>query len=249
MGVFQRRDKPLLLRNQIIQRSGGHTPPTRLLLSPSQFSGKGPHTPPRRPTALSDHSPTTPLPLVWPVQQKICIEKHRFDMMPTPQYRECSALARDAVSGWHFVLWDVCWDACARNSLYFQSKRNLTISDKNSCKLNMQQGITKWTQINSSRTDITTSLVPVLQNIKNREWRNGMHRRWLWCITVTTWMKVQEELTEMVLITTHCGGAGHLILAYWDNGNGQNKWPNWMMMVAQLNWATFWVSTHLNHRV
>ena len=30
----------------------------------------------------------------------------------------------------------------------------------------MQQGITKLTQINSSWTDITTSLVPVLQNMK-----------------------------------------------------------------------------------
>ena len=35
---------------------------------------KGPHTTPRCPTALSDHSPITPLPLVWPVQQKRCIE-------------------------------------------------------------------------------------------------------------------------------------------------------------------------------
>ena len=30
----------------------------------------------------------------------------------------------------------------------------------------MQQGITKQTQINSSWTDMTTSLVPVLQNMK-----------------------------------------------------------------------------------
>ena len=30
----------------------------------------------------------------------------------------------------------------------------------------MQQGITKLTQINSSWTDITTSLVPILQNMK-----------------------------------------------------------------------------------
>ena len=30
----------------------------------------------------------------------------------------------------------------------------------------MQRGITKRTQINSSWTDITTSLVPVLQNMK-----------------------------------------------------------------------------------
>ena len=30
-----------------------------------------------------------------------------------------------------------------RNSLYFRSKRDLTISDENSCILNMQRGITK----------------------------------------------------------------------------------------------------------
>ena len=52
----------------------------------------------------------------------------------------------------------------ARNSLYFQ-----TISDKNSCILNMQQGITKRTQINLSWTDIiTASLMSVLQNMKTR---------------------------------------------------------------------------------
>ena len=54
----------------------------------------------------------------------------------------------------------------ACNSLYFWSKRNLTISDKNSCILNMQRGITKRTQINSSWTGITASLVSVLQNMK-----------------------------------------------------------------------------------
>ena len=59
-------------------------------------------------------------------------------------------------------------EAYARNSLYFRSKRNLTISEKNSCILNMQWGITKWTQINLSWTDITTSLVPVLQSITMR---------------------------------------------------------------------------------
>ena len=35
---------------------------------------KAPHTLPRHPTALSDHSPTTLLPLVCPVGQKSCIE-------------------------------------------------------------------------------------------------------------------------------------------------------------------------------
>ena len=44
----------------------------------------------------------------------------------------------------------------------------LTISDKNS-RLNIQQGITKQTQINLSWTDIiTTSLMPALQNMKTR---------------------------------------------------------------------------------
>ncbi|XP_036937860.1 uncharacterized protein LOC119010095 [Acanthopagrus latus] len=52
VGVFQRRDKPLLLTNQIIQRSGGHTPPTCLLLSPSQFSGRV-----RRVTKTRDSKP------------------------------------------------------------------------------------------------------------------------------------------------------------------------------------------------
>ena len=69
---------------------------------------------------------------------------------------------------------DAGWEIYARNSLYFRSNRNLTMSDKNSCILNMQRGITKRTQINSSWTDITASLVPVLQNMK---WRNRVHRK------------------------------------------------------------------------
>ena len=48
----------------------------------------------------------------------------------------------------------------------FTFDQNETISDKNSCILNMQQGINKQTQINSSWTDITASLVPALQNMK-----------------------------------------------------------------------------------
>ncbi len=40
VGMFQRRDKPLLLTNQIIQRPGAHAPRTHLLLSPSHLSGK-----------------------------------------------------------------------------------------------------------------------------------------------------------------------------------------------------------------
>ena len=51
---------------------------------------------------------------------------------------------------------DTGLEVYARNSLYFRSKRNLTISDKNSCILNMQWGITKRTQINLSWTDIIT---------------------------------------------------------------------------------------------
>ena len=58
------------------------------------------------------------------------------------------------------------YEAYARNSLYFWSKCNLSISDKNSCILNVKRGITKQTQINSPWTDITTSLVPVLQSMK-----------------------------------------------------------------------------------
>ena len=55
-------------------------------------------------------------------------------------------------------------EAYARNCLYFRSKWNWTISDKNSCILNMQWGITKGTQITSSWTDMTISLVPGLQS-------------------------------------------------------------------------------------
>ncbi|XP_051272965.1 uncharacterized protein tcerg1l isoform X2 [Dicentrarchus labrax] len=36
VGMFQRRDKPLLLTNQLIPRPGGHIPRTHLLLSPSR---------------------------------------------------------------------------------------------------------------------------------------------------------------------------------------------------------------------
>ena len=48
----------------------------------------------------------------------------------------------------------------------FESKLNLTISEKNSGILNTQRGITKRTQINLSWMDITASLVPVLQTMK-----------------------------------------------------------------------------------
>nr|XP_033466965.1 transcription elongation regulator 1-like protein [Epinephelus lanceolatus] len=39
VGVFQRRDKPLLLTNHIMQRPVRPAPRTRLLLSPSRISG------------------------------------------------------------------------------------------------------------------------------------------------------------------------------------------------------------------
>ncbi|XP_069543520.1 transcription elongation regulator 1-like protein isoform X2 [Brachyistius frenatus] len=39
VGVFPRREKPLLLTNQIIQGAGGHAPKSRLLLSSSRLSG------------------------------------------------------------------------------------------------------------------------------------------------------------------------------------------------------------------
>ena len=44
---------------------------------------------------------------------------------------------------------------CVCNSISFWSKRNITISDRNSCILNVQWGITKQTQINLSWMDIT----------------------------------------------------------------------------------------------
>ena len=39
-----------------------------------QLLSKGPYTPSKRPTASSEHSLTTVLPLVWPVRQKSCID-------------------------------------------------------------------------------------------------------------------------------------------------------------------------------
>ena len=132
------------------------------------FSFKPPHTPPRCPIALSDHSSTTPLPLVWPVQHKSCIERNAsmFCQLHSSVYILC--LRKMQQAGGSSVK-NAGLEVYARNSPYFRSKRNLTISDKNSCILNMQRGITKWTQINSSWTDIiTASLVPVLQSMKTR---------------------------------------------------------------------------------
>ena len=67
------------------------------------------------------------------------------------------------------VFKDAGLEVYARNSLYFQSKRNVTISDKNSCILNTQRGITKRTQMNSSWMDIITAgVMSVLQSMKTR---------------------------------------------------------------------------------
>ena len=125
---------------------------------------KGPHTLPRHPTTLSNHSLTTWLPLVWPVQQKSCIEyiASTWSQLHSSVYACAGYNKRVALKG-------AGWEVYLCNSLYFQSKRNLTISDKNSSILNMQRGITKRTQINTSWTDIiTTSLMPVLPNMKTR---------------------------------------------------------------------------------
>ena len=98
---------------------------------------------------------------------------HCFDVLPTSQLLARSALVQDAISKWCYR-----WTIALCMQLYFWSKWNLTISDKNSCILNMQWGITKQTQINSSWTDIAASPVPVtlLPNI-NREWWNRVHRK------------------------------------------------------------------------
>ena len=60
---------------------------------------------------------------------------------------------------------DAGWEVYA-HSLYFRSKLNLTVSDKNSCIQNMQWDITKQTLLGVSWTDMTASLVRVLQNMK-----------------------------------------------------------------------------------
>ena len=71
---------------------------------------------------------------------------------------------------------DAGGEVYACNSLYFRSRRNLTISDKNSCILNMQPGITQRTQINSSWTDKTASCASTPKH-ENSEWQNGVHRK------------------------------------------------------------------------
>ena len=60
----------------------------------------------------------------------------------------------------------------------FTFDQNLTISDKNSCILNMKWGITKRTQINSSWTDITASLCQDCKTWKQwtEQWRNWVHK-------------------------------------------------------------------------
>ena len=128
---------------------------------------KAPHTPPK-PIANCLH-PTTLLHLVWPVQQKT-----RHWTLNTPlrcaasSTVDCTfcACAKCNKRVAPVFKKDAGQEVYACNSLYFWSKRNWTISDKNSCILNKQQGITKRTQINSSWKDITASLMPVLQNMK-----------------------------------------------------------------------------------
>ena len=98
-----------------------------------------PHTPPRlKPTANCLY-PTALFPLVWPVHQKICIE-HTLQ-------RAASSIV--ACMFCACVRWNkrVALVLCIKkaagrevyacSSLYFRSKRNLTISDKNSCIPNM----------------------------------------------------------------------------------------------------------------
>ena len=59
--------------------------PERLSTSVTFCRVKAPHTAPRLKPSASCLYPTTPLPLVWPVRQKSCIETYRFDVLPTPQ--------------------------------------------------------------------------------------------------------------------------------------------------------------------
>ena len=116
---------------------------TKKLSCTTTVQPEGPHTPPRRPTALSDHSPTTLLPLVWPVRQKSCIE-HTISTCRQLHSSVYVLHLHEMQSGGSSVK-DAGLDVYARNCLYFRSKWNLTISDKNSCILNMQRGITKQT--------------------------------------------------------------------------------------------------------
>ena len=105
----------------------------------------------------SNQHPTAfirPLCCLWPVRQKSCIE-----------HTASTCCQLHSSNKWVVLVYkkDTGQEVYAHNS---RSKQNLTISNKNSCILNMQPGITKQTQINSSWLDITASLVPVLQNMK-----------------------------------------------------------------------------------
>ena len=64
------------------------------------------------------------------------------------------------------VLWVVNERFMHATLFTFNQNETWLFQKKNSCILNMQQGITKRTQINSSWMDTITSLVPVLQNMK-----------------------------------------------------------------------------------
>ena len=148
------------------------TSPRRL----SEYSILAPHTlkaPTHQPNSNQQPNclyPTTLLPLVWPVWQKSCIEHTASMWWQLHSSLYALRLRKTQLAGGTSVVYkkDAGRELYARNSLYFWLKRNLTISDKNSCILNMQRGITKRTQINLSWTDITACLVPVLQNMKTR---------------------------------------------------------------------------------
>ena len=128
---------------------------------------KGPHTSPRlKPTAF-----------IWPLRCLLSGPFCRKIALNTPLQLAanstvactfCTCARCNKQVALVLCIKDAGREVYARNCLYFRSKRNLTISDKNSCILNMQRGITKQTQINLSWTDIAASLVPVtlLQNMK-----------------------------------------------------------------------------------
>ena len=122
-------------------------------------------------------SPITLLPLVWHVRQKSCIEHNASTCC---QLHSSVYVLRLREMQWAggFSVKEAGLEVYARNSLYFRSKQNLTISAKNSCILNMQRGITKRTQIHSCWTHIITAgFMTVLQNNENKKWQNGVRRK------------------------------------------------------------------------
>ena len=86
------------------------------------------------------------------------------------------------VAGKHPV-WLLCLKSMLdkRFVLYFRSKRNLTISDRNSCILNMKWGITKRTQINSYWTDTTLATPASTEShrrIRHQYVKDGGKNKW-----------------------------------------------------------------------